>query len=155
MPILLYSAFVSLSDQNVLEQMALRKESTMDGCLNTLAEGSSLIEQLRLVARSPGCVRRQVEVVMVIGIIPFFSFFLSRLFAGWLAWATSAVGQSAESDATGSFNVIETSMERLNQLKEEVLTLWNDQNVKLELYIQWKMWERDSLEVSDGSICPL
>ena len=38
-------------------------------------------------------------------------------------------------------------MVRLNQLKEEVLTLWNDQNVKLEMYIQWKAWERDALEV--------
>ena len=29
--------------------MALRKDSTLEGCLNTLAEGSSLMEQLRLV----------------------------------------------------------------------------------------------------------
>jgi hypothetical protein len=57
------------------------------------------------------------------------------------------VGQTAESDTTGSFAVIDTSMVRLNQLKEEVLTLWNDQNVKLEMYIQWKAWERDALEV--------
>lgn len=60
------------------------------------------------------------------------------------------MGQSGESDSTGSFNMIETSMERLNQLKEEVLGIWNDQNMKLELYIQWKVWERDALEVSDG-----
>lgn len=36
--------------QNILEQMALRKDSTTEGCLNTLAEGTSLIEQLRLVS---------------------------------------------------------------------------------------------------------
>ena len=60
----------------------------------------------------------------------------------------SGVGQTAESDTTGSFAVIDASMVRLNQLKEEVLTLWNDQNVKLEMYIQWKAWERDALEVS-------
>lgn len=59
----------------------------------------------------------------------------------------SAVGQTAESDTTGSFSVIETSMERLNQLNEEVLTLWKDQNMKLEMYVQWKIWERDALEV--------
>ena len=35
--------------QGILEQMALRKDSTVEGCLNTLAEGSALIEQLRLV----------------------------------------------------------------------------------------------------------
>lgn len=29
--------------------MALRKESTMEGCLNTLSEGSTLIQQLRFV----------------------------------------------------------------------------------------------------------
>lgn len=45
-------ASLSLFRQNILEQMALRKESTMEGCLNTLAEGSSLIEQLRSVVRS-------------------------------------------------------------------------------------------------------
>ncbi|KAI9551891.1 hypothetical protein GHT06_022227 [Daphnia sinensis] len=97
----------SLEDtQNILEQMALRKDSTTEGCLNTLAEGTSLIEQL------------------------------------------SAVGQTAENDTTGSFSVIETSMERLNQLNEEVLAFWKDQNIKLEMYIQWKIWERDAVEVS-------
>lgn len=40
-------------------------------------------------------------------------------------------------------------MERLNQLNEEVLTLWKDESMKLEMYIQWKMWERDALEVKD------
>lgn len=59
----------------------------------------------------------------------------------------SAVGQTAENDTTGSFSVIETSMERLNQLNEEVLTFWKDQNIKLEMYIQWKIWERDAVEV--------
>ena len=60
----------------------------------------------------------------------------------------SAVGQTAENDTTGSFSVIETSMERLNQLNEEVLTHWKDQNMKLEMYIQLKIWERDALEVT-------
>lgn len=59
----------------------------------------------------------------------------------------SAVGQTAENDTTGSFSVIESSMERLNQLNEEVLTFWKDQNIKLEMYIQWKHWERDAVEV--------
>lgn len=59
----------------------------------------------------------------------------------------SAVGQTAENDTTGSFSVIETSMERLNQLNEEVLAFWKDQNIKLEMYIQWKIWERDAVEV--------
>ena len=123
--------------QNVLEQMVLRKESTVEGCMNTLAEGSSLIEQLRFVIRSSGIYRLS-------------SSNLSLSFSG--STYNSGIGQSAESDATGSFAVIETSMERLNQLKEEVLTVWNDQNTKLELYIQWKMWERDSLEVRILSI---
>lgn len=61
----------------------------------------------------------------------------------------SAVGQTAENDTTGSFSVIESSMERLNQLNEEVLTFWKDQNIKLEMYIQWKHWERDAVEVQN------
>ena len=50
--------------QNVLEQMALRKESTMEGCHNTLSEGTSLIEQLRLVIRSLGFSRDLIEMLM-------------------------------------------------------------------------------------------
>lgn len=38
-------------------------------------------------------------------------------------------------------------MEGLNQLNEEVLAFWKDQNIKLEMYIQWKIWERDAVEV--------
>jgi len=44
-----FSCSTFLLFQNVLEQMALRKDSTLEGCLNTLAEGSSLVEQLRYV----------------------------------------------------------------------------------------------------------
>lgn len=46
-------------------------------------------------------------------------------------------------------------MERLNQLKEEVLAFWADQNMKLELYIRWKAWERDALEVRFSQRVPL
>ena len=60
----------------------------------------------------------------------------------------SSIGQDAEGDTTGSFSVIQSSMERLNELKEEVLTSWNDHNIRLELYVQWKVWDRDSHEVS-------
>ena len=35
-----------LSVQNILEQLTLRKDSTLEGCLNTLAEGTALVEQL-------------------------------------------------------------------------------------------------------------
>ncbi len=60
----------------------------------------------------------------------------------------SGAAQASDGEASASIAVIQTSMERLGQLKEEVLASWNERNVKLEVYVQWKAWERDSHEVS-------
>ncbi|KAK8771200.1 hypothetical protein V5799_025555 [Amblyomma americanum] len=59
-----------------------------------------------------------------------------------------SLGMNAETDATGSYVAVEGTLEALTRTRHELEALWSNRKLQLDLCLQLRLFERDSIELS-------
>lgn len=59
-----------------------------------------------------------------------------------------SLGMTAETDSTGSYAAVEGTLEALTRTREELEALWSNRKLQLDLCLQLRLFERDSIELS-------
>lgn len=54
---------------------------------------------------------------------------------------------NAETDTTGSYVAVEGTLEALTRTRHELEALWSNRKLQLDLCLQLRLFERDSVEV--------
>ncbi|KAL3213715.1 hypothetical protein MRX96_035216 [Rhipicephalus microplus] len=59
-----------------------------------------------------------------------------------------SLGMNAETDSTGSYVAVEGTLEALTRTRHELEALWSNRKLQLDLCLQLRLFERDSIELS-------
>ncbi|XP_049267793.1 triple functional domain protein isoform X2 [Rhipicephalus sanguineus] len=59
-----------------------------------------------------------------------------------------SLGMNAETDTTGSYVAVEGTLEALTRTRHELEALWSNRKLQLDLCLQLRLFERDSIELS-------
>ncbi|XP_040567429.1 triple functional domain protein isoform X3 [Lepeophtheirus salmonis] len=103
--------------ERLIEQFSNQRDSTLDAIANTITEGKTLIEEVKINAMNRG------------------------------DKVNSSGGNIVSEVESSSVVAVNAALDKLNVQKEELNNLWSTRKMRLDLCLQLRLFERDALEL--------